>query len=152
DEFQPRYLRAPARATGRATAWPAGAGGFAQSAEAVISLPASLSADSSETHMSKNIPLTLACGDYEIVRALKDGTVKADGIDLTMLTAMDSSTRHWRFLRNQDFDAAEVSASGYLAARDRGHPFVAIPVFLHRRFRHGFIFINTTKGITTPKD
>jgi len=102
--------------------------------------------------MSKSIPLTLACGDYEIVRALKEGTVKADGIDLTMLTAMDSSTRHWRFLRNQDFDAAEVSASGYLAARDRGHPLVAIPVFLHRRFRHGFIFINTTKGITKPTD
>jgi len=102
--------------------------------------------------MSKSIPLTLACGDYEIVRALKEGTVKADGIELTMLTAMDSSTRHWRFLRNQDFDAAEVSASGYLAARDRGHPLVAIPVFLHRRFRHGFIFINTTKGITKPTD
>ena len=102
--------------------------------------------------MSKNIPLTLACGDYEIVRPLKEGTVKADGIDLTVLTAMDSSTRHWRFLRNQDFDVAECSASGYLAARDRGHPFVAIPVFLHRRFRHGFIFINTTKGISKPTD
>ena len=102
--------------------------------------------------MANNIPLTLACGDYEIVRALKDGTVRPDGIDLTVLTAMDSTTRHWRFLRNREFDAAEVSISGYLAARDQDHPITAIPVFLHRRFRHGFIFINTTKGIRAPKD
>ena len=43
--------------------------------------------------MPKNIPLTLACGDYEIVRALKEGAVEPDGIDLTILTDMDSTTR-----------------------------------------------------------
>jgi 4,5-dihydroxyphthalate decarboxylase len=102
--------------------------------------------------MSTRIPLTLACGDYEIVRALKEGAVRPDGIDLTVLTAMDSTTRHWRFLRNRDFDAAEVSASSYIVARDQDLPFRAIPVFLHRRFRHGFVFINTTKGIRGPAD
>lgn len=102
--------------------------------------------------MAKKIPLTLACGDYEIVRALKEGTVAPDGIDLTVLTAMDSTTRHWRFLRNRDFDMAEVSASSYIVARDQGYPFNALPVFLHRRFRHGFIFINAEKGITKPTD
>jgi 4,5-dihydroxyphthalate decarboxylase len=102
--------------------------------------------------MSKRIPLTLACGDYEIVRALKDGTVQPDGIDLTVLTGMDSTTRHWRFLRNRDFDLAETSASSYIVARDQGHPSRAIPVFPHRRFRHGFVFINTTKGIEKPAD
>jgi 4,5-dihydroxyphthalate decarboxylase len=102
--------------------------------------------------LPKKIPLTLACGDYEIVRALKEGTVQPDGIDLTVLTAMDSSTRHWRFLRNREFDVAEVSASSFLIAKDRGHPIDAIPVFLHRRFRHGFVFINTAKNIRTPRD
>lgn len=102
--------------------------------------------------MAKKIPLTLACGDYEIVRALKEGTVAPDGIDLTVLTAMDSTTRHWRFLRNRDFDMAEVSASSYIVARGQGYPFNALPVFLHRRFRHGFIFINAEKGITKPTD
>ena len=102
--------------------------------------------------MSKKIPLTLAIGDYEIVRALKEGTVEPDGIELTVLTAMDSTTRHWRFLRNRDFDAAEVSASSYLVACDQGMGFLGIPVFVHRRFRHGFIFINTTKGIEKPTD
>jgi len=102
--------------------------------------------------MARKIPLTLACGDYEIVRALKEGAVEPDGIDLTILTAMDSTTRHWRFLRNRDFDIAEVSASSYIVARDQGLPFRALPVFLHRRFRHGFVFINTEKGIRKPAD
>jgi 4,5-dihydroxyphthalate decarboxylase len=96
--------------------------------------------------------LTLACGDYEIVRALADGTVSPDGIDLRVLTQMDSTTRHWRFLRNWEFDLAEVSLSSFLMARDQGLPVEAIPVFPHRRFRHGFIFINTAKGIATPAD
>ncbi len=102
--------------------------------------------------MSSKLKLTLACGDYEIVRALKEGVVQPDGIELTILTKMDSSTRHWRFLRNQEFDVAELSSSSYLLARDQGMPFEAIPVFLHRRFRHGFAFINTQKGINSPKD
>jgi 4,5-dihydroxyphthalate decarboxylase len=102
--------------------------------------------------MSTRIELTLACGDYEIMRALKEGTVRPDGIDLKVVTAMDSPTRHWRFLRNHEFDMAEVSCSSYVASRDKGLPFRALPVFPHRRFRHGFAYINTSKGIKTPKD
>jgi 4,5-dihydroxyphthalate decarboxylase len=102
--------------------------------------------------MSKKLVLTLACGDYEIVRPLIEGKVQADGIDLTILTKMDSATRHWRFLRDGEFDVAELSASSYLAARDNDWPFRAIPVFLHRRFRHGFMYIDTGKGIAKPKD
>ncbi len=100
----------------------------------------------------KKIPLTLACGDYEITRPLLEGAVVPDGIDLTVLTDMDSTTRHWRFLRNRDSDMAKTSASSYVVARDHDFPITAIPVFLHRRFRHGFIFINTGKGITKPTD
>lgn len=102
--------------------------------------------------MTKKLHLSLAIGDYEIVRALKEGIVEPDGIELTVLTDMDSTTRHWRFLRNGEFDVAEVSCSSYLVARDQGMPFAGLPVFLHRRFRHGFMFINTTKGIEKPTD
>ena len=102
--------------------------------------------------MAKNLPITLACGDYEIVRALKEGAVEPDGIDLTIVTDMDSTTRHWRFIRGREFEMAETSCSSYIVARDQGMPFTAIPVFLHRRFRHGFVYINTQKGITKPTD
>ncbi len=99
-----------------------------------------------------DIQLTLACGDYEITRALMDGSVKPDGINLTVLTDLDSTTRHWRFLRNREFDVAEVSASSYFLAREAGYPIDGIPVFLHRRFRHEFVFVNTSSGVRTPKD
>src|SRR3974390_538731 len=102
--------------------------------------------------MPKKLQLTLAVGEYEIVRPLIDGQDEVDGSDLTTLTKMDSATRHWRFLRNKEFDIAELSSSSYLAARDNDWPVRAIPVFLHRRFRHGFMFITPQKGITKPAD
>jgi 4,5-dihydroxyphthalate decarboxylase len=102
--------------------------------------------------MPKKLQLALAVGDYEIVRPLIDGQIEVDGVDLMILTKMDSATRHWRFLRNKEFDIAELSSSSYLAARDNDWPVRAIPVFLHRRFRHGFMFINTQKGISKPAD
>ncbi len=102
--------------------------------------------------MINKLHLTLACGDYEIIRALKEGTVKPDGIELTVLTDMTSDVRHWRMLRNREFDVAELSMSNYLTAKSAGLPFAAIPVFLHRRFRHSFIFVNTSKGIVEPND
>jgi len=102
--------------------------------------------------MSSKLHLTLATGDYESIRALKEGTVKADGIELTVLTDMTSDIRHWRMLRSREFDVAELSMSNYLMAKYTGLPFVAIPVFLHRRFRHGFVYVNTGKGITKPTD
>ena len=102
--------------------------------------------------MSNKIHLTLACGDYESIRALKEGTVTPDGIELTVLTDMTSDIRHWRMIRNREFDVAELSMSNYLMAKYTGLPFVAIPVFLHRRFRHGFVFLNAAKRITTPTE
>ena len=80
-------------------------------------------------HVTKTGELTFACGDYEIMRALKEGIVRPEGIELTVLTDMAPSPRHWRFLRGREFDVAEVSGSGYVAARDQDLPFRAIPVF-----------------------
>ena len=102
--------------------------------------------------MSNKLQLTFACGDYESIRGLKEGTVKPDGIELTVLTDMTSDIRHWRMIRNREFDVAELSMSNYLMAKYTGLPFAAIPVFLHRRFRHGFVFLNATKNIRKPAD
>ena len=54
--------------------------------------------------------------------------------------------------RNHEFDVCEFNVGAYLMARDRDDPLAAIPVFLHRRFRHGFAFINVNSGIKAPKD
>jgi len=102
--------------------------------------------------MNTTLQLTLAAGDYDSIAALKDGTVQPDGIELTILTDMTAEVRHARMLRDRHFDIAELSMSNYMVAKDNGLPFIAIPVFLHRRFRHGFVFVNTSKGIAKPTD
>ena len=102
--------------------------------------------------MAKTLHLTLACGDYEIIRPLGDGSVVPEGIELTILTNMNSADRHWRMIRNREFDVCELSMSSYLMAHTKKQPFTAIPVFLHRRFRHGFTFVNVSKGIEKPTD
>jgi len=98
------------------------------------------------------LKLTVACGDYEITRALSEGSVTVDGIDLVMLTDMGSRERHWRMARKNEFDVCETNIGSYYMERDRGEPLTAIPVFLHRRFRHGFVFVNVDSGIRAPKD
>jgi 4,5-dihydroxyphthalate decarboxylase len=56
-------------------------------------------------------------------------------------------------IKQNAFDVAEMSATTYLSLRPGGRfPFVAIPVFPSRVFRHGFIYINTRTGIESPKD
>ena len=102
--------------------------------------------------MSKKLELSFACGDYEITRPLAEGAVKPDGIELTVLTGAGSRERHWRMARGNAYDICEFNACAYFMARDRGVPWTAIPVFTHRRFRHGFVFINTSKGIKQPPD
>jgi 4,5-dihydroxyphthalate decarboxylase len=102
--------------------------------------------------MAKKLELSFACGDYEITRPLAEGAVKPDGIDLTVLTGAGSRERHWRMARGNEYDVCEFNSCAYFMARDRGVSWTAIPVFTHRRFRHGFVFINTTKGIKSPAD
>src|SRR3989454_10456830 len=102
--------------------------------------------------MSAKLRLTLACGDYEIVRALKEGTIKADGIELLMLTGMGPRERHWRMARKAEFDVCEANVGAYFMERDQGAALSAIPVFRPRRFRHGFLFVSAAAGIRAPKD
>jgi 4,5-dihydroxyphthalate decarboxylase len=94
----------------------------------------------------------MACGNYDIVRALTDGLVAPDGIELVMLTDMGSRERHWRMARKIEFDVCELNVGAYFMARYRHAPITALPVFLHRRFRHGFAFVNTAAGIREPRD
>jgi 4,5-dihydroxyphthalate decarboxylase len=102
--------------------------------------------------MSQSISLTISCHDMEITRALSDGTVRPTNVDLAFAPHMDSLTRHTRFLAKGEFDVAEVSLSSFLIAKDQGLAATAIPVFLSRRFGHGFIYVNTASGIRAPGD
>ena len=96
------------------------------------------------------LALTLACGDYEIMRALADGQVRPDGIDLIVLTR--DRTRILRSARRNECDLTEFNLVGYLMDRESDKRLTALPVFPHRRFRHGFVFVNSASGIAAPAD
>lgn len=94
--------------------------------------------------------LTLACWDYDRTRGLADGTVPVEGVDLVYLTLPVEET-FFRMLRNREFDCAELSLSSYVMSLERKDPpFIAIPVFPSRMFRHSCIFVSAASGITRP--
>ena len=101
--------------------------------------------------MSK-LRLSLACWNYDRTRALMDGSVRPEGIELTYLDLPVEET-FFRMLRHREFDAAEMSLSSYAVSMfSEPRPFVAIPVFPSRFFRHSCIYVNADAGIREPKD
>jgi 4,5-dihydroxyphthalate decarboxylase len=98
------------------------------------------------------LQLSLACWDYDRTRALADGSVRAEGIDLIYNNLFVEET-FFRMLRNREFDAAEMSLSSYCVSLSRPEPaFIAIPVFPSRFFRHSCIFVSAKSGIREPAD
>lgn len=96
--------------------------------------------------------LSLGCWDYDRVRPLIDGRVKVEGVDLTFLPMIVEET-FFRMLRFREFDAAEMSMSSYTVSLGRPNPpFIALPVFPSRFFRHSCIYVNAASGIREPKD
>lgn len=96
--------------------------------------------------------LSFGCWNYDRTRALMDGSVAPDGIDLIYLD-MPVEETFFRMLRHREFDLAEMSFSSYAVSCHKDpRPFVAIPVFPSRFFRHSSIYVNAKSGIREPKD
>ena len=96
-----------------------------------------------------DVHLTMSCGDYDRTRALIDGRVKPEGIELTTIP-LPTPERMFRMLQNGEFDVCESSTGMFLAGLEAGRSWVGIPVFPHRRFRHSYIMVSTDKGIEQP--
>lgn len=100
----------------------------------------------------EKLHLTVACGDYDRTKALQDGSVQAEGIRLNYLP-LQAEEIFWRMGGHREFDASEMSLSNHMTMISRGNaPFVGIPVFPSRYFRHSCVFINTDSGIQRPQD
>jgi 4,5-dihydroxyphthalate decarboxylase len=99
------------------------------------------------------LALTFACCRYDRMEAIREGEVVPEGIELNCITLRSGRQIFDRMVGGQEFDVAELSASEFISLMGRGDcPFMALPVFPSRVFRHGYIFINTRRGIRTPKD
>ncbi|KAB2968960.1 ABC transporter substrate-binding protein [Zoogloea sp.] len=100
--------------------------------------------------MSK-LQLSVAMGDYDRTRALFDGRVQIDGVDPVFML-LNPEEMFFRAMRSQDFDITELSFSSYLVKLSKGEsPYVAVPAFLSRAFRHTSIYVRKDR-IKRPED
>lgn len=98
------------------------------------------------------LKLSLAVCDYDRTKALLDGRVGVEGCEINPVVIEPEEAFH-RAFRDQDFDITEISLSSHTMTTARGdNPYVGIPAFVSRVFRHSGIYIRTDRGITTPKD
>ncbi|KAF5613325.1 4,5-dihydroxyphthalate decarboxylase [Fusarium sp. NRRL 25303] len=98
------------------------------------------------------LKLSFACWDYDRMKALEDGRVRADGIELNFLNHRVEET-FFRQLRFHEFEISELSLSSYILTLNQDNPpFIALPVFPSRFFRHQSMYINKNSGIKHPSD
>jgi 4,5-dihydroxyphthalate decarboxylase len=100
----------------------------------------------------RKLEISLGCCDYDRTRALFDGRVQIDGCEVAA-TSVEPEEAFHRAFKYQEFDLSELSLSSYTAQLSRGeNPYVAIPAFVSRLFRHSGIYIRTDRGIARPED
>ena len=100
-----------------------------------------------------NVNLDIAFWEYDRTRALSDGAVKVEGVDAKYHSAPIVTEIFRSMIAGHSFDVSELGLTYFLRTFKGGEsPFVAIPVFPNRAFRHSAIFVNTKRGIERPED
>ena len=98
------------------------------------------------------VPITIACGNYDRTRAIQDGRVKVEGCAVTYLPLYPEEIFH-RAFKFQEFDVSELSFSSYIRTVAAGTAaYVGIPAFVSRIFRHSGIYVRADAGIRAPAD
>ena len=98
------------------------------------------------------LELSIAVGDYDRIRPLVDGSVQIDGVQ-PIFMLLSPEEIFFRALRHADFDVCELSLSSFAVRTARGdNPYVGVPVFPSRTFRHTSIVVRTDRGIRVPDD
>jgi 4,5-dihydroxyphthalate decarboxylase len=99
-----------------------------------------------------DLRLSVAIGDYDRNRPLIDGDVRIDGVDPVFMKLAPEEI-FFRAFRNAEFDICELSLSSFTVKTAQGmNPYVGVPAFLSRAFRHSSIFIRNDRGIGAPAD
>lgn len=99
-----------------------------------------------------DVALKIGCFRYETTAALFDGSVTVEGAHVSMETARTIPENFERMMRDREFDVSELGLTFYLRTFGADSPFIAIPVFPNRVFRHSCVLVNTDSGITEPSD
>ena len=102
--------------------------------------------------MSKKVPLKIAIAEHPHTSAIRNGSIPIEGVEPEFITVKPQIGAFRRMVRDVEFDVCELAPTTYIIARAYGAPFVALPVFVVRRFHHGGLLIRPDAGIKTPKD
>jgi 4,5-dihydroxyphthalate decarboxylase len=101
--------------------------------------------------MTTKVPLQIAVGSYGHTAAIKDGTVPIEGVDAEFVEVVPIIAAFRRMVRDLEFDVCEMEPTTYLIARARGAPYIALPIFVMRRFHHSGFVVRPDAGIAVPK-
>ena len=96
--------------------------------------------------------LKIAIADYGHTRAVKSATVPIEGVDADFIQVVPIIGAFRRMVRDLEFDVCEMAPTTYMIARALGAPYIALPIFLMRRFHHGGFVVRPDSGIRVPKD
>jgi 4,5-dihydroxyphthalate decarboxylase len=102
--------------------------------------------------VSAKVRLKIAIADHPHTAAIRDGSIPIEGVDAEFVTVKPQIGAFRRMVRDVEFDVCELAPTTYIIARAYGAPFVALPIFVVRRFHHGGMLVRPDAGIRTPKD
>ena len=102
--------------------------------------------------MAAQVHLKIAVADYPHTAAVRNGSIPIAGVDAEIVTVEPQIAAFRRMVRQVEFDVCELAPTTYIIARAYGAPFVALPIFVLRRFHHAGLLVRPDSGIQTPKD
>src|SRR3954447_5851337 len=102
--------------------------------------------------MSAKVPLKIAVATSGHTAAVKDGTIPIEGVEANFVEVVPIIAAFRRMVRDVEFDVCEMAPTTYLIARARGAPYIALPIFVMRRFQHGGFVVRPDANIKAPKD
>ncbi|HEY2532227.1 MAG TPA: PhnD/SsuA/transferrin family substrate-binding protein [Xanthobacteraceae bacterium] len=102
--------------------------------------------------MAEKARLKIAIADYGHTRALKSGAIPIECVDPDFVQVVPIIGAFRRMVRELEFDVCEMAPTTFMIARALGAPYIALPVFLMRRFHHGGFVVRPDSGIKVPKD
>ena len=102
--------------------------------------------------MSDRVRLKIAVAEYPHTSAIRNGSIPIEGVDAEIVTVQPQIGAFRRMVRQVEFDVCELAPTTYIIARAFGAPFVALPIFVLRRFHHAGLLVRPDAGIKTPKD
>ena len=102
--------------------------------------------------MSAKVHLKIAIAEHPNTSAIRNGSIPIEGVDAEFVTVKPQIGAFRRMVRDVEFDVCELAPTTYIIARAYGAPFVALPIFVVRRFHHSGLLVRPDAGIRTPKD